>query len=274
MMKYFAFTVLVSATFVATPLAALVHAPWLGNVYEFETKGSYEYTHSHKLDTSQGSQSITLHSNLIKAGLLFTMHPEWDVEIEASALVTAKHSFNYDATKLAVRHVWLDDLTGDAISLTTGAALGVQQESFLRDLSVIRHGPFEALFHIAAGKEFGFSETQYYNAWIMGELGVANHSSAWTTGEAHMALARAETHFFDIFLKLERGLGSEKLRSRKHFHGYSHIAYRYADLGVRYDYYYKSIGSVYIEAKTRLHAQFCPKDLYAIELGFDIPFSF
>ena len=273
-MKCFVFATLFAASFAASTACASEYAPWLGNVYEFEAKGIYEYAHSNKLDTAHGDKSHTLHSNLLKAGLLFTPHPEWDLELEAGFAETTKHSMNYDATKLAVRHSWLNDLTGDPISLTTGVTLGLQQEKFLRDLSLIRHGPFEALFHASAGKEFGYSDAQYYRAWVMGAVGVANQSSAWTKCEAHLDWIVSETHFVDLFLKAEKGHGNKRLLLHKHFHGYSHIAYRFADIGLRYEYCINSVGSLYVEAKKRLHARFCPEGLYALEVGFDIPFSF
>ena len=271
--KLFVLALLV-ASFATSTATAMEYATWLGNVYEFEAKGIYEYAHSNKLDTAHGDKSHTLHSNLLKVGLLFTPHPEWDLELEAGVAETTKHNLAYDETKLAVRHVWLNELTGDPVSLTTGVTLGLQQEKFLRDLSLIRHGPFEALFHVAVGREFGYSDTQYYNAWVMGQVGTANKSSDWVHAEGHLDWIISETHFFDLFLKLERGSGDKKLHTGRHFHGYSHIAYRFADLGLRYEYCINSVGKVYVEAKKRLHARFCPKGLYALEVGFDIPFSF
>ena len=257
-------------------LSAEQFEPWLGNVYEFEAKADYEFAESSKVSTTHGAKSRSLHSNLFQASLGFTPHPEWDVELDLSFAETSWNEFGYDRTKVAIRHLWLDDVVGDVLSLTSGVSLSVQQNRFLRDLSLIRHGSFETLFHVAAGKEFGFSDTNYYRAWVMGAVGVANQGSCWAEGEAHLNWIYNETHFLDLFAGLEKGYGNKKLHSisKYSFPGYAHLDYHFGEIGCRYDYQITTLGKVYAQVKRRICARYCPQNQIAVEVGLNIPFSF
>jgi len=251
--------------------------PWLGNVYEFETKALYEFAESSKVSLAHGDKSRSLHSNLFQASLGFTPHPEWDVAVDLSFAETTWRDFGYDRTKVAFRHLWLDDVTGDdLVSLTSGVSLSLQQNHFLRDISLIRHGSFETLFHAALGKEFDFTEKSYYRAWAMGAIGVANQGSCWAEGKAHLNWIYDETHFLDLFAGLEKGYGNKKLHSvsKYNFPGYAHLDYHFGDIGLRYDYQITTLGKIYAQVKRRICARYCPKNQVAVEVGINIPFSF
>ncbi len=245
-------------------------------MYEFEAKAGYEFAQSTKVSTTKGTKERSLHSNQLIASLGFTPHPEWDAELDLSFAETSWHDFGYDSTKLAIRYLWLNDVIGDPVSLTTGISLAVQQNRFLNDLSLVRHGSFESLFHAACGKEFGFSENAYFRAWVMGAIGVANQGSAWSKGLAHINWIYDEAHFLDLFFGIEKGYGNKRLHSasRHHFPGYAHLDYHFADIGLRYDYQLTSIGKLYAQVKQRICARYCPKNTTALEVGVDVPFSF
>ena len=247
-------------------------SPWLGNVYEFEPTLAYEHVFDQKIEQKKHHFS----TDFVRAAMQFSPDPDWSTEVELQGTRTFQHHFGFDAARVGARYLWLNDVIGDCISLTTGVSIAAINHSHLHDVSLLHHGRYETELHAAAGKEFGFGFFQngYFHGWLFASVGVADHSSCWTREEAHLEAILKETHFFDLFLAHEKGQGSKKLHSVHDFHGYGHIDYTLHDLGLRYSYQVRGYGSAYAKIAKRLQASNCPKHGLSYEVGVTVPFSF
>lgn len=276
--------VFVSSLFVGSLFANMMlfgyqYAPEMGNLAEFEATFATEAQRSRKIDLHDGYKHKHLYANIAKADLLFTFDPEWSAELEFQGVKTSKISAALDSSRFILRKQFLNDATGDLLSVTAGAAFGLINRRGLHDFSLMHHGQLEAVAHIAIGREFDFwlgcSGENYFRPWIASFIGTANKASLWLRNEAHFETALGiDTHHIDIFAVEENGLGNDRLHTIHGFDGYTHIAYRFVDIGVGYCYNAIGYCSFFANAKKRLHGKYCPTDTQSLEVGIDIPFSF
>lgn len=257
----------------ALPLSALEYSPWLGRVYEFESRLTYANAASRKIDLDHQTRHQHLCANLLTAGLLLTPAEDLSTEFEFTGAKTRDHSFMLDSTKACVRYLWLNDIPGDPVSLTTGASIAYVPTKALHDISLMHHGSFEAVFHAAVGKELDFHENSFFHPSLIVFLGVANRGSPWTALELHLEKAFSERYCLDFFLHGEKGFGSKALRSVHDFQGYAALDYRFLDAGVAFKYTIPPFGSLTLSAAQRLKGVSCPKDTTSVELALLIPFS-
>lgn len=263
----------------SSTLLGLDYSPWLGNIYEFEGNFSLEADQSQKVNTLRGNKKKHLHAEFAKATLGFTFDPEWSGEVELQGVKATHLSATIDSARIFLRRSFLNDIAGDPFSLTAGISLGLVNRKILHNLSLFNHGQIDGEAQFAVGKEFGYfgnreEQKSYFHAWAGAFIGTARKSAAWIRGEAHLETILKETHFFDLFLHDEKGLGSKKLHSIHNFQGYSHIAYEALDLGISYRYKAVGYGSLFGQVKRRLYGKFCPRDTAFFELGIIVPFSF
>ena len=272
-LSIFTLSIIVSL-FATSSLVSLDRSPWLGNVYEFEGQISEERTSSNTINTTHGDKSKHLHNNITRANLRLTSSPELSEEIELSFNEMQQRSYGFDVMKASLRKLWLNDVTGDRVSLTTGLVFSLANGSHLHNLSSQNHGDFEGEVNFAIGKEFGFKENSYFKTWALGLVGAANQGSPWIGGELHLQYVAREVHFIDLFLKAEKGFGEKKLHPHTSFKSWGQMDYQYEDLGLGYTYRKEALGSIYAQVARRLHAHFCPKNTLSLEIGIIVPFSF
>jgi hypothetical protein len=257
----------------AAPLPAMNRQPWLGNLYEFEGAIVQEHTHSNTVSTTHGRQHKSLHSDYTKALLSVTPSTHIHAGIELDLAKTQKKGYGFDSFKAAMCYSWLNDIAGDAISLTTGLRASVSTASRVADLSSINHGICELEANLAIGKEFGYSGNGFYRAWTAGFVGSAGKGSPWIGAECHFERVIHDKHYMGIFLLAEKGTSSHKLSKHTHFRRWASIGYEFEDVGVRYAFKEAWLASAYIQVAKRIHAHFCPRNSWSVQIGITIPFS-
>jgi hypothetical protein len=262
--------------FFISVLPATEQAPWLGNTYEFEPKVSYTHFYAPKIDLHHKTKHHHVRGNIEAFSLVFTPAADISTELEVSGFDTREHEFGLEKTKATVRYLWLNDVVGDPVSLTTGASFGYLPRRSFHDISLMHHGYYETELHAAVGKEFGFSEKEntYYRTYFMPLFGIAERGSPWARAEAHIEGICQDTYSMDIFVKAEKGFGNHKLRHIDHFKGYADINYRFLDTGLSFKYILQDFGSIYATGTYRLAAKYGPKEMSLIEVGLVVPFSF
>lgn len=268
MIKYCLATVLSLSS-----LSAVQKEPWLGNWLEFVASLNQSHTQSDKVHTESGKKHDFLHAERTVATAEFTPLIDLSTELELGLAKTQKKHYGFDSIKAACRYRILDDLARDPVSLTAGLVTTLSTPSRVKDLSSLAHGVFEVEGRVAMGREFFVHERSYVQAWLLGLGGIASSGSPWVGLEAHVGRVLHQTHYFDLFVRAEKGLSSHKLNHLSQFHSWSRIGYEYEDMGIRYRYKQISLGSVYLEATTRLHAHYCPSNVWSIKLGLVFPFS-
>jgi hypothetical protein len=254
-------------------LAALQNSPWLGNWLEFEGSLFQSHTQARRVQTHDGTKHFFTHSELTTASIEFMPLVELSTELELDLAKTQSRSYGFEAIKAGARYLWLNDLTGDPVSLTTGLSTALSTPSRVKDLSSQQHGVFEVQLNVALGREFAYSADGYYHAWLQGLAGLASSGAPWVGAELHFEKALFNRHYLDLFFIAERSLSSHRLNTLRNFHSYSRIGYEYEDLGLSYTFRQEAFGSFYVECTKRLHARYCPKGAISFQLGLIIPFS-
>lgn len=255
------------------PLGAVQNKPWLGNWLEFEGSFYQKHTQSRKIDTIEGTKSHYLHCEETVLSLEFMPLEALSTELELDFAKTQSHSYGFESVRAGARYLFLNDLREDPISLAVGATCALSTPARVKDLSSSMHGVFEADARIALGREFGYTDSSYSQIWLLGLVGAASTGSPWVGGELHFDRVFFDKHLFDLSFRIEKGLSQKPLRKLHRFHSWSRINYEYEDIALKYSYKEVALGSFYIQCSTRLHARYCPKNSWSIELGFLIPFS-
>lgn len=240
--------------------------PWLGNWLEFE--GALFQSH-----TQSRFKHKFLHAERTRASIEFMPLADLSAAFELDLVDTQSKDYGFEAIKAACRYKLLNDLTGDPVSLTCGLKAALSTPSRVKDLSSIQHGVFETEAFLVMGREFAYHDKSYYKAWGLIKSGLASSGSPWLGLEAHFTRVFKNRHYIDLFFRAEKGLSSRKLHHAHDFHSWSRIGYTYEDIGLTYRLKEIALGSLYLEATTRLHARYYPKHAWSLQLGFVIPFS-
>lgn len=255
-----------------SPLVGLESEPWLGNWLEFEGTISQTHTQATRVDTTRGERHHFLHAERTALALEFMPHIDFSGEVELDLAKTERKEYGFEAIKASCRYRLLNDLAGDPVCLTAGFVSSLATPSRVKDLSAVENGVFENEARLAIGKEF-LQKSSYTKAWALGTAGIASSGSPWLGLELTLGQVFADTHSLDLFFKAEKGLSHHKLHHISHFHSYSRLGYRYEDLGLRYTLKEIGLGSLVVEATTRLHGRYCPKNSWSVRLAVIIPFA-
>lgn len=242
------------------------YQPWIGNYLEFEWRSALRYQYIHDLSSRSHLESYLSNDWFASTGLSFAAKPNFSLDVEGVAAWTRKQHGAIDQIRLNGRYVWLDDIAGDPVSLTTGASF-IQSFSWsLKDISSFHHGRSEAELFFSVGKEWAKGEAWLSRLWAMGALGAAERGSPWLRFHIAYAARLCCHHEFEVFTRTLWGLGHKPL-CRHHFHGYGPIQHQSMDIGFRYHYLIDFFGSLSIEYANRVYARNFPLATHQIQLS-------
>jgi hypothetical protein len=236
---------------------ATEYQPWLGNVHEFELRSSLLYQKYHWLSLGSHLKKHKSNDFFLKASLNYTSPHDYGLEIEAEEAWTRFQRGDIDHFKLTGRYVWLDDIAGDPLSLTTGFSLIQAFRHSLKDVSSFHHGRKEGELFLSIGKETPW-ETMWGSRWYsMAGIGIADRGSPWLRFNLNYENRLRDQHELRLFLHSLWGLGHKNLRL-DHFHGYGPIQHQAIDIGIRYTYLLEYFGSASLEYSYRIHGRNFP----------------
>lgn len=254
---------------IGIPLEATQQLPWLPELGEFEWRESLSQQSS-----SYASQELFLDSSL--ATSLF----DFGFEVEALAAHTRRQK-GIDDFKATLRYRWLDDIEGEAVSLTSGVSLSQCFRRSLHNPSVFHHGYLETELFLSVGKEFneGCYDLLDYEVscssrlWAVVAGGVAvDRGSPWARFNVSYEKQVWQKHLLRVFMTGLYGCGGEGFHLDD-FKGYGPIAHRSLELGVRYGRLIDCLGEISIEYSNRLYARHCLKHVSQFTLQLTYPFG-
>ncbi len=242
------------------------YRPWIGNYLEFEWNSTLRFQAFQ--DLAAGSHRFPYASDdfFLTTSLALAAKPDFSLDVEATAARTRRQSGSIDQIRLNGRIVWLDDIVGDPVTLTTGAGFIQAFDWSLKDKSSFHHGRSEAEIFLSVGKEWAQGDQWISRAWAMAALGSAARGSPWMRYDMAYAQRIKQCHEFEFFVHTLWGLGSKQLH-RSHFHGYGAIDHQSIDLGCRYTYLIQFFGSASIEYAKRVYARNFPVQAHQISLS-------
>lgn len=251
--------------------SATEYDPWLGNAYELELRPSLIYQDYTWLSLGPHLKKYSSNDVFLNASLIGTV-PEGSLEVEATQARTRRQKGDLDQLKLTGRYPLLDDVAGDPISVTAGLSLIYALSYSLKDVSSFHHGRGESELFLSVGKETPL-ETMWGSRWwgVFG-IGIADRGSPWLRFNLSYEKRLCDQHEMRFFAHSLWGLGQKRLHLH-HFHGYGPIQHQSIDLGLRYTYLLKYIGSVSVEYSYRVHAFNFPVYAHRVLAQFLYPFG-
>jgi hypothetical protein len=240
--------------------------PWVGNYFEFEWRNTLLYQTYPVINSNSQRVKYSSSDFFFTTSLSNALKPEFSIELEAALAYTRHQKGNIDNFRLTGRYMWLDDLLGDRISLTTGVKLTQSFLNSLHDISSFHHGRAEAEFFISLGQEESLETKWGSRWWVVGGIGVANRGSAWLHAQSTYEFRLLPKHEVRLFGEGLLGLGHKQLPIH-HFHGYGPIQHRSLDLGIRYTYLIDFFGSASFEYSNRVYARNFPAQAHRFLLN-------
>ena len=271
-MKSYLFTVL----FLLFPflLISVENQPWFGNVYEFDLTGRYTYSYYHRVPDAITQLDQTSEDHTLYFDLEFPPSPYWSLDADIHFADTPRQAFSFSSTALQLRYLWLDDIIGDPISLTSGFSCRYTCRRSLKDISCPSHRDFDFQAHFAMGKEFDKFEFWRYRIWGYGGLGIANEGSPWMRAILSFETNHKDRNILGVFLFGEHCFGKKIKLNIDHFCGYGRIRSKYISIMVRYGLRINEWGTLRFEYTRRILAKRCPADVNRFAMSFLLPFSF
>lgn len=249
--------------------------PWFGECLEFHFLGRYSYSWFNKVEHGIPQLTHPFHVNLMYLGLDFSPTPEWSVDTDLQfAESTQEHPFNFRTAAIQGRYLWLDDIVGDPISLTTGASIRATGSSALRDVSCPSHGNVDFEINCSLGKEFDASDDWRFRLWGYAALGHANRGSPWARAIVSAEGNYDDLHKWAVYLDGMNGYGRHTHVYIDHFYGYARIRQKSIDLGLRYGYAIGVYGTLRFEYIRRVLAKSCPENVNTLVVSYLLPFCF
>ncbi len=247
--------------------------PWFGDLFEFHFLGSYAYSRFHAVQGATPPLDDTFQSHIAYLGLDIAVTPEWDIDTDTQIASTTSSPFYWQSSALQARYLWLDDIIGDRISLTTGLSLRATSSTALKDISCPSHGNLDCELNFSLGKEFDSNDTWRFRISGFGSIGHANRGAPWVRGAVALEANVQDVHRFALYALGVNGYGRHSTIDLDQFYGYAKIRQKAIDIGLRYGHHMDIWGTLRFEYVRRLLAKSCPKDVNTWIVSYLIPFS-
>lgn len=248
--------------------------PWFGDCLEFHFLGSYAYSYFNKVQKGVPQLTSTFQSNVVYLGLDFSPTPEWSIDTDLQLADTTQENFNFRSVALQARYLWLDDIIGDRVSLTTGGNARFTNTASLRDVSCPYHAHFDFELNVSLGKEFDVSDSWAWRLWGFGCVGHGTQGSPWVRGIVAVETNHNDQHKLAFLAEGTNGYGRHTTVLIDDFDGYGKIRQKSIDLAIRYGYRIGVWGTLRFEYMRRVLAKSCPEQVNSFIFSYLLPFSF
>ncbi|MBI2743110.1 MAG: hypothetical protein HYX48_04255 [Chlamydiales bacterium] len=254
-------------------LTALPKKPWLGNVYEFFLDTSYTFSFYRRVANGEPGTHHSSNDNQFFVGLGFTPSEYYDLAVEAEVSDTTRQSWNVRSAAIQGRYLWLDDILGDPLSLTTGVSIRGVHHSSLKDISCPYSGEANFELNMSLGKEWSRGPFWNLRTFGYGAVGIANRGSPWTQFLAVLETNHLDKYRFNLFARGDFGFGNKNFVNVNHFLGYGSIHHQSVDIGAGYRRMFDLWGSLTFEYAHRVYAHAYPQGTNFFTLWYHLPFS-
>jgi len=254
-------------------LCAVEVQPWFGNVYEFHFLGAYSYSRFNQVEGAVPQLTNHFQASVVYLGLDLAVSPQWSFDADFQLADTTAQSFNVRSTAAQARYLWLDDITGDPVTLTTGFNIRYTPDHALHDVSCPSHSNADFELNGSVGKEFGMNETCLLRTWAFASVGHGIVGSPWVRGMLAVETNINDQHRVGLFAEGISGYGSKTHIDPNHFDGYAKVRNKAIDLSVRYGVRTGVWGTLRFEYTRRVLARVCPENVNTWTISYLLPFS-
>lgn len=251
---------------------ALQERPWFGDVLEFYFRPQYAYCFFKDVDRSTNPLSSTFFEHLLNFNLEMSVPETWDWQMELDFADTTPVSWGYRSFALQVRKLWLDDVCGDPVSLTTGFSYRDSSSRLRRALTTPFHARANFEFHTAVGKEWNHGCYWTFRTYGTFAVGQGTKGSPWLRGDLVLWWNFCDTHQLRLYGKSYWGLGNRTAVPIPDFRGWADTRHKSIDLGGSYRYQFECWGSLRFDYMHRVYARSYPERVNFFILTYDLPF--
>ena len=263
---------LLAFLFLPASLFCIELNPWFGELFELETRFTYTLQQFNSVNTTCSKSDYSSYDSFYQLGAELPVL-DYDVQLEATAFNTRRHSLNLDDLSLTARYKLMNDIVGDPVTLTSGITFTKVFKPGRRDIASFHHGGFESELHLAAGQENSWREFWTSRWWALIGIGMADVGDPWIRANMAWENNWCNQHRAGIFLYSLWGLGPRRLSLERPFHGYGRIHHQSIDLGFRYEYLFEYFGQLRMEYARRLYARNCPRGVNIFMFSLLYPFG-
>ncbi|NGX27039.1 MAG: hypothetical protein K940chlam6_00966 [Chlamydiae bacterium] len=250
----------------------LEEKPWFGDCFEFHFYPLYEYNFFNKVSNAIPSQKGTFNTHVLAFGLDVTAPETWNFEAELEFADTTPVSFGYRSFALQARKLWLDDVCGDPISLTTGFVYRDASTRMRKALSTPYHARGNFELNTAIGKECSQGCYWTFRTFAVAAIGQGTEGSPWLRGDLYFWWNICDCHQFRLFAKSYWGLGNRKIVPLDDFKNWARIGHQSIDLGASYRYSLGIYGWLRFDYLFRVYGRSYPEYVNFFIFSLDLPF--
>ena len=259
--------------FFLSKVSSLEIKPWLNNAYEFCLDVDYSYSRYAKVQNAHPQLHHPSNDQLLNFDLGFVPSPTWSCDLDVEFVNTPRQKWGFRSGAAQLRMLWLDDIEGDPISLTTGVDARVVSQRSLEDVSTPYHGNWNFALSTAVGKEWAEGEFWRYRTFGFLSLGIATRGYPWLFMHYAFLANIEDRHRWELFADGYFGFGNQSSIDPNDFNGYADIAHRSVDIGAAYAYHFPAWGTLSFCYDFRLFARSFPEYVSFFTIQYQLPFS-
>ncbi len=241
-------------------------------LWEIEVSPSYAVAYYPRLDGSCQSYHSWDQTVSLSAGA--TVLPILDVDCLMDFFKSRERRFGLQSVAARGRYLWLNDVAGDKVTLTTNLVLRYVPSGNFKDPSCPYHALLSGELGLGLGKEFAHLFHWRSRLYALAAAGMGNTRCGWYRlvggGKMHFPMQRS---VLALELETYNGFGSERKIDLNNFQGYGKLAHHSLDIQLMYSWEISVWGSMEVAAKYRVYASVFPEQLFQIMLSYRLPFS-
>lgn len=265
----------IALSLVTLPSLALCldEEPWFGDVYEFRADSGFSYSYFNHVQGAITQPSHASNNYLVFGGMGFTPSEDIDVDLDIELARTPRQNFSFRSGAMQARYRFLDDISGDPVSVVAGFNMrGVGAKS-VKDIS----SPYASYLNFeltaAVGKEHTYQSTWTLRGYGLAAIGLAVHGYPWVRAYGSFEGNYQDTHRGCVFTEGYFGCGGKEHVNVNHFRGWGYVQHDSIDIGVAYKYKFNLWGMLSIAYSCRVFAHNYPEYEQRATIRYDIPFS-
>lgn len=251
---------------------ALEDKPWFGRFLEFDFSAQYNYSFFKKVDHALKQLKNTSNDHVLASGLQLCAPETWHWEAELEFANTPRSSWGYRSFALQIRKLWLDDVSYDPVSVSTGFVFRDVSTRMLHDISTPYHARENFEFHTAIGKEWSRGCYWYFRTFALVAIGQASRGLPWFRADLTFWGNYKKCHQWRLYGKSYFGLGRKKIVNISDFNGWANFRHKSIDLGMRYRYLMGIYGSLSFDYIHRIYARSFPEHVNFFIFTYKLPF--
>lgn len=252
----------------------LKHDPYIPPPFSFEASAGYEFSYFSDVADAYNPSKYSSHVNDVVLELGMSVTPSWFVQVEVEFDETRKVDFDLLSVAPYVGYQIWNDLEGDYVALLVGGYFRYVPSGRLIDVATPYSAEWNFNLFFSLGKEYDVLGQPKAMVYAFVDAGIANRGKPYMNvdvmGDVYFYGRNIIRAGIDGFY----GFGSKSLVNVNDFNGYGNINHSSLNVKIGYAYDFLVWGTFQALYKRRVLAVSYPEYLDAIEIKYDIGFSF